>query len=140
MSLLDAATDDLASLINRLDLEATPRTPDVSPFGSAQRSLGNRESTSTLESPLTHSKRIRTATGSQLRAALLYVDEECRARVFGGLGVDEVHVVHEWAEGFQKDYREPRTLQIILGDNVHLDVVPHVLRPSSRICSRRIDA
>ena len=71
MSLLDAVTDDLASLINRLDLEATPRTPDVSPFGSAQRSLGNRESASTLESPLTHSKRIRAATGSPLRAGLL---------------------------------------------------------------------
>ena len=70
MSLLNAVTDDLASLINRLDLEVTPRTPGVSPFGSAQRSLGNRESAS-FESPLMHSKRIRTATGSPLRAGLL---------------------------------------------------------------------
>lgn len=70
ISLLDAATDDLASLINRLDLEATPRTPDVSPLASLQRSLTNRGSTSTLESPLTHAKRFRTATGSPLRAGL----------------------------------------------------------------------
>lgn len=47
----------------------------------------------------------------------LYVDEECRACVFSVL-VDEAHVVHEWAEEFRKDYRELRTLQIILGDNV----------------------
>ena len=71
ISLLDAATDDLASLINRLDLEATPCTPDVSPFSSAQRSLANRESTATLESPLTRAKRLRTATGSPLRMGLL---------------------------------------------------------------------
>ena len=71
MSLLDAATDDLASLINRLDLEATPCTPDVSPFASAQRSLTNRGSAATLESPLTNAKRLRTTTGSPLRAGLL---------------------------------------------------------------------
>ena len=71
ISLLDAATDDLASLINRLDLEATPCTPDVSPFASAQRSLVNRESTATLESPLTRAKRFRTTTGSPLRTGLL---------------------------------------------------------------------
>ena len=70
MSLLDAATDDLASLINRLDLEATPRTPDVSPLSSSQRSLANRGSTATLESPLTHAKRFRTTTGSPLRTGL----------------------------------------------------------------------
>ena len=70
LSLLDAATDDLASLINRLDLEATPRTPDVSPFASAQRSLANRGSTTTLESPLTHAKRFRSTTGSPLRTSL----------------------------------------------------------------------
>ena len=71
ISVLDAATDDLASLINRLDLEATPCTPDVSPFASVQRSLANRESTATLESPLTRAKRLRTATGSPLRMGLL---------------------------------------------------------------------
>jgi serine/arginine repetitive matrix protein 2 len=71
LSLLDAATDDLASLINRLDLEATPCTPDVSPFASAQRSLINRESAATLESPLMHAKRFRTTTGSPLRTGLL---------------------------------------------------------------------
>lgn len=71
MSVLDAVTDDLASLINRLDLEATPCTPDVSSFGSSQRSLTNRESTATLESPLTRAKRLRTATGSPLRTGLL---------------------------------------------------------------------
>src|SRR5882757_6301635 len=70
MSLLDAATDDLASLINRLDLEATPCTPDLSPLVSAQRSLANRESAATLESPLTHAKRFRTTTGSPLRMGL----------------------------------------------------------------------
>ena len=70
ISLLDAATDDLASLINRLDLEATPCTPDVSPFGSTQRSLTNRKSNATLESPLTRAKRLRTATGSPLRIGL----------------------------------------------------------------------
>jgi len=71
ISLLDAATDDLASLINRLDLEATPCTPDVSPFASVQRSLANRESTATLESPLTRANRFRTTTGSPLRMDLL---------------------------------------------------------------------
>ena len=71
MSLLDAATDDLASLIGRLDLEATPCTPDISPFASVQRSLANRESTATLESPLTRAKRFRTTTGSPLRTGLL---------------------------------------------------------------------
>jgi len=71
MSLLDAATDDLASLINRLDLEATPRTPDVSPFASVQRSLANRGSSTNLESPSTRVKRFRTTTGSPLRVGLL---------------------------------------------------------------------
>lgn len=71
ISVLDAVTDDLASLINRLDLEATPCTPDVSPFASVQRSLANRESTATLESPLTRAKRFRTTTGSPLRMGLL---------------------------------------------------------------------
>ena len=71
MSILDAATDDLASLINRLDLEATPCTPDVSPFASARRSLTNRESTATFESPLTRAKRFKSTTGSPLRADLL---------------------------------------------------------------------
>ena len=70
ISVLDAATDDLASLINRLDLEATPRTPDVSPLSSIKRSLTNRESAATLESPLTHAKRLRTSTGSPLRPGL----------------------------------------------------------------------
>ena len=67
MSLLDAATDDLASLINRLDLEATPCTPDVSPLGSARRTLASRNS---FESPLTRAKSSRTVTGSPMRAGL----------------------------------------------------------------------
>ena len=71
MSLLDAATDDLASLINRLDLEATPCTPDISPLTSVRGSLTNRESIATLESPSTHAKRMRTTTGSPLRTGLL---------------------------------------------------------------------
>ena len=70
ISVLDAATDDLASLINRLDLEATPCTPDVSPLSSVQRSLANRGSTSTFESPLTRAKRFRTTTGSPLQMGL----------------------------------------------------------------------
>jgi hypothetical protein len=32
MSILDAATNDLALLINRLDLEASPGAPDVTPL------------------------------------------------------------------------------------------------------------
>ncbi|KAG6916979.1 hypothetical protein DXG01_004408 [Tephrocybe rancida] len=32
LSILDAATNDLAQLINHLDLEATPATPDMTPF------------------------------------------------------------------------------------------------------------
>ena len=32
MSILDAATNDLAQLINNLDLEATPGTPDMTPL------------------------------------------------------------------------------------------------------------
>ena len=71
MSLLDAATNDLASLINRLDLEATPCAPDVSSFTSVQRSLANHESAATLESPLTRARRHRTTTGSPLRMGLL---------------------------------------------------------------------
>ena len=59
-----------ASLIDRLYLEATPHTPDVSPFASAQRSLMNHKSTATLESPLTRTKRLRTTTGSPLRMGL----------------------------------------------------------------------
>ena len=59
-----------ASLIDRLYLEATPCTPDVSPFASAQRSLMNCKSTATLKSPLTHTKHLRTTTGSPLRMGL----------------------------------------------------------------------
>ena len=70
LTLLDATADDLASLINRPDLEATLHTPDVSPFTSAQRSLANRGSTTTLESPLMHTKRFRSTTGSPLRTSL----------------------------------------------------------------------
>jgi len=46
-----------------------------------------------------------------------YVEEAFRARILGVL-VDEAHVIHEWAESFRKDYRELKTLRVILGDNV----------------------
>ena len=51
----------------------------------------------------------------------LYADEEARVRVFGVL-VDEGHAIHEWAEAgvvvnFWNDYRELKTLQVILWNN-----------------------
>ena len=46
-----------------------------------------------------------------------YANEEARTRVLGVL-VDEAHVIHEWAESFQKDYKELKTLRVILGNNV----------------------
>jgi serine/arginine repetitive matrix protein 2 len=54
MSLLDAATNDLAQLINRLDLQATP---DMSPMSGRSPSLftssqaGSPTKRMTLESP-----------------------------------------------------------------------------------------
>ncbi|KAF9219060.1 hypothetical protein BS17DRAFT_439592 [Gyrodon lividus] len=59
MSLLDAATNDLAQLINRLDLEATPGSPDMTPMSqrspfSLERPNGAPPSKNrlTLESPV----------------------------------------------------------------------------------------
>jgi len=46
-----------------------------------------------------------------------YANEEARSRVLGVL-VDEAHVIHEWAETFRKDYKELKTLRVILGNNV----------------------
>ncbi|KAF8839757.1 hypothetical protein BDN67DRAFT_736710 [Paxillus ammoniavirescens] len=59
MSLLDAATNDLAQLINRLDLEATPGTPDMTPMSQRSPfSLGRQNGATpaknrlTMESPV----------------------------------------------------------------------------------------
>ena len=46
-----------------------------------------------------------------------YANEEARTRVLGVL-VDEAHVIHEWAESFREDYKELKTLRVILGNNV----------------------
>ncbi|KAG2365179.1 hypothetical protein BDR07DRAFT_1470529 [Suillus spraguei] len=61
MSLLDAATNDLAQLINRLDLQATP---DMSPMSGRSPSLsqaGSPTKRMTLESPI---KRLRASAAS----------------------------------------------------------------------------
>lgn len=47
----------------------------------------------------------------------LYADEGGRMRVLGVL-VDEGHVVSEWANSFRTDYKELKTLRVILGNNV----------------------
>ncbi|KIJ60131.1 hypothetical protein HYDPIDRAFT_32553 [Hydnomerulius pinastri MD-312] len=59
ISLLDAATNDLAQLINRLDLEATPGTPDMTPMSrrspfSLERSnnMSPSKNRLTMESPV----------------------------------------------------------------------------------------
>ena len=69
MSLLDAATNDLAQLINRLDLEATPGSRDISPR-SARLPLEHPESKSprrhTVESPI-KSLRAKVASIASLR-------------------------------------------------------------------------
>ncbi|KAJ8520630.1 hypothetical protein ONZ45_g2582 [Pleurotus djamor] len=52
MSILSAATNDLAQLINHLDLEATPNTPDLTPLRpSPSLSLTNTPSQSANSSP-----------------------------------------------------------------------------------------
>ena len=51
------------------------------------------------------------------RMKKLYADEEARTRILGVL-VDEGHVIHEWADNFRKDYRELKTLRVILGNSV----------------------
>ena len=51
------------------------------------------------------------------RIKKLYIDEDFRARILGVL-VDEAHVIHEWADNFRKDYRDLKTLRVILGNNV----------------------
>ncbi|KAG5650532.1 hypothetical protein H0H81_011921 [Sphagnurus paluster] len=59
LSILDAATNDLAQLINHLDLEATPATPDMTPlkpYGSATSSKGS-PGTYELESPTKNKSR-----------------------------------------------------------------------------------
>jgi superfamily II DNA helicase RecQ len=43
--------------------------------------------------------------------------EKNRARIFGVL-VDEAHVIHEWADNFRTDYKELKSLRIILGNNI----------------------
>ncbi|KAH7884200.1 hypothetical protein F5I97DRAFT_1671717 [Phlebopus sp. FC_14] len=59
MSLLDAATNDLAQLINRLDLEATPGSPDMTPMSQRSPftlerpgSVSPSKNRLTLESPV----------------------------------------------------------------------------------------
>ncbi|KAA1479222.1 hypothetical protein DENSPDRAFT_830309 [Dentipellis sp. KUC8613] len=72
LSILDAATNDLASLINRLDLEATPgtpNTPDGSPLRLPQRVsdlLSGSPSRASLGSPI---KRAATMSGSPVKQA-----------------------------------------------------------------------
>ncbi|KAA1478531.1 hypothetical protein DENSPDRAFT_688362 [Dentipellis sp. KUC8613] len=72
LSILDAATNDLASLINRLDLEATPgtpNTPDCSPLRLPQRVsnlLSGSPSRASLGSPI---KRAATMSGSPVKQA-----------------------------------------------------------------------
>ena len=51
------------------------------------------------------------------RMKKLYADEAARTHVLGVL-VDEGHVIHEWADNFRKDFRELKTLRVILGNNV----------------------
>ena len=47
----------------------------------------------------------------------LYAGEKARTHILGVL-VDEAHVIHEWADDFRKDYKELKTLRVILGNNV----------------------
>ena len=51
------------------------------------------------------------------RMKKFYADEEAWTRIFGVL-VDKAHVIHEWAETFRKDYRDLKTLRVILGNTV----------------------
>ncbi|KAI0696589.1 hypothetical protein BC835DRAFT_853465 [Cytidiella melzeri] len=51
LSILDAATNDLASLINRLDLEATPASRNNSPLNRSPISLRRSPSTASLGMP-----------------------------------------------------------------------------------------
>jgi serine/arginine repetitive matrix protein 2 len=73
MSILDAATNDLAQLINRLDLEATPGTPDMTPLrGSSLTSPhanGNTQATKDRfpESPVKGMLRESMASMNSLR-------------------------------------------------------------------------
>ena len=65
MSILDAATNDLAQLINHLDLEATPVTPDVSPLRSSLQDRTVKKNDP--ESPLKGGLRESMASMSSLR-------------------------------------------------------------------------
>ena len=72
MSLLDAATNDLASLINRLDLEATPGSTNntplrLSPLASAQESPLKARAAALRGSPLRGELRESTASIASLR-------------------------------------------------------------------------
>jgi hypothetical protein len=65
MSILDAATNELAQLINHLDLEATPGTPDVSPLRPSLQDSTSKKNDP--ESPLRAGLRESMASMSSLR-------------------------------------------------------------------------
>lgn len=66
LSLLDAATNDLASLINRLDLEATPGSTNASPL-KLSAFLDSQESPTKMRSSPNHLLRDSQASISSLR-------------------------------------------------------------------------
>ncbi|EGO19639.1 hypothetical protein SERLADRAFT_443108 [Serpula lacrymans var. lacrymans S7.9] len=74
ISILDAATNDLAQLINHLDLEATPATPDRTPFKSSPFSAEKHKNDGspvknrlTADSPLKNGLRASLASLNSLR-------------------------------------------------------------------------
>ncbi|KAH7920517.1 hypothetical protein BV22DRAFT_1133018 [Leucogyrophana mollusca] len=71
MSLLDAATNDLAQLINRLDLEATPGTPDMTPVGRSPFSLEKLNETSPTKNRLTMESPMKGLRGSMTSVSSL---------------------------------------------------------------------
>jgi hypothetical protein len=89
VSVLDAATNDLAQLINNFDLEATPSTPDMTPlkpFPHNNKEGGeyNEEESPTkgtpphalTDSPLKRSKTLLHDVSSELVQAVCAVAEE----------------------------------------------------------------
>ena len=82
MSLLDAVTDDLASLINRLNLEPTLCAPNTLPLSTVWHSLSNHGSTSTFKSPLTRTKRFRTTQVARCRWVSTVPASRLQSRLF----------------------------------------------------------
>ncbi|KAF8996426.1 hypothetical protein BDQ17DRAFT_1364415 [Cyathus striatus] len=74
LSILDAATNDLAQLINHLDLEATPATPDITPARpspiSLEELLAGTASCVIQESPTKSAQRKALLGGSPLKKGL----------------------------------------------------------------------